>query len=81
MGLQIGYDFNSRYKLARSDRELKIRNPHISDGGLYQCQVVNGFGHREMNFTVTFYDPADENDHNADSTITITQNGHFNVRY
>lgn len=70
----IGYDFNSRYKLARSDRELKIRNPHISDGGMYQCQVVNGFGHREMNFTVTFYDPAVESDHNADSTITITQN-------
>ncbi|OZC10595.1 immunoglobulin I-set domain protein [Onchocerca flexuosa] len=70
----IGFDFNNRFKLARSDRELKIRNPQLSDGGIYQCQVVNGFGHRELNFTVTFYDPAVENVQNTDSTLTLTTN-------
>ncbi|CAG9531712.1 unnamed protein product [Cercopithifilaria johnstoni] len=70
----IGFDFNNRFKLARSDRELKIRNPQLSDGGIYQCQVVNGFGHRELNFTVTFYDPAMENEQNTDSTLTLTTN-------
>ncbi|VDO28031.1 unnamed protein product, partial [Brugia timori] len=72
--LKIGFDFNNHFKLARSDRELKIRNPQLSDGGIYQCQVVNGFGHRELNFTVTFYDPAVENEENTDSTLTLTTN-------
>lgn len=75
--LKIGFDFNNRFKLSRSDRELKIRNPQLSDGGIYQCQVVNGFGHRELNFTVTFYDPAIENEQNADSTLTLTTNGNL----
>ncbi|EJW73867.1 hypothetical protein WUBG_15226, partial [Wuchereria bancrofti] len=73
----IGFDFNNHFKLARSDRELKIRNPQLSDGGIYQCQVVNGFGHRELNFTVTFYDPAVENEENTDSTLTLTTNGNL----
>ncbi|VDK54700.1 unnamed protein product [Gongylonema pulchrum] len=81
MNLQIGFEFNSQYKLARMDRELKIRNPQLTDSGTYQCQAVNGFGHRELNFTVSFYDPAVENDDSADSTITLTGNGNHCITY
>ncbi|VDN02308.1 unnamed protein product [Thelazia callipaeda] len=70
----IGLDFNNRFKLARLDRELKIRNPQLYDSGIYQCQAINGFGHREQNFTITFYDSTVEDDHNTDSTIILTTN-------
>lgn len=43
--------------------------------------MVNGFGHRELNFTVIFYDPAVENDESVDSTLTLTNNGNFNLSY
>lgn len=75
--MQIGFDFNNRVKLARADRELKIRNPQSSDSGVYQCQVINGFGHKELNFTVNFYDPAVEPNHNAHSSISLTSSGRF----
>ncbi|KHN85071.1 Fibroblast growth factor receptor-like 1 [Toxocara canis] len=70
---QISFDFNNRYKLSRSDRELKIRNPQTSDSGTYQCQAVNGFGHRELDFDVYIYDPANEKEHAVDETITLSE--------
>uniref|UniRef100_A0A915BZK5 receptor protein-tyrosine kinase n=1 Tax=Parascaris univalens TaxID=6257 RepID=A0A915BZK5_PARUN len=70
---QITFDFNNRYKLTRSDRELKIRNLQVSDSGTYQCQAVNGFGHRELEFAVHVYDPASEVKHNLDEAITLSE--------
>ncbi|VDM74468.1 unnamed protein product [Strongylus vulgaris] len=49
-GEQVEWD--SRYKLAKDDRELKMKSVRLDDSGRYQCQATNGFGHRTVDFTV-----------------------------
>ncbi|VDK43839.1 unnamed protein product [Anisakis simplex] len=68
---QLSFDFNNRYKLSRGDRELKIRNPQIPDSGTYQCQAINGFGHRELDFIVHVYDPLNDKKYLLDEMITL----------
>lgn len=56
-GEQIEWD--SRYKMARDNRELRMKNVRLEDSGRYQCQATNGFGHQTIDFTVHVYDPED----------------------
>lgn len=51
--LQVEWD--SRYKLAKDDRELRMKTVRLDDSGRYQCQATNGFGHRTVDFTVHVY--------------------------
>lgn len=51
----ISNDWSSHYKLLNSNRELKIRNVQLSDGGRFKCMVINGFGHREVEFSLDVY--------------------------
>uniref|UniRef100_A0A1I7ZKG5 Fibroblast growth factor receptor-like 1 n=1 Tax=Steinernema glaseri TaxID=37863 RepID=A0A1I7ZKG5_9BILA len=71
-GEQIGTEWNNRYKLSRSDKELKIRNPMASDSGRYQCMAINGFGHRETDFSVLVYDPSSEKKYSRHDLILMT---------
>ncbi|KAK5975524.1 Fibroblast growth factor receptor [Trichostrongylus colubriformis] len=57
-GEQVEWD--SRYKLAKDDRELRMKSVRLDDSGRYQCQATNGFGHRTVDFTVHVYDPAED---------------------
>ncbi|KJH40908.1 immunoglobulin domain protein [Dictyocaulus viviparus] len=40
-GEQVEWD--SRYKLAKDDRELRMKTVQLDDSGRYQCQATNGF--------------------------------------
>ncbi|VDO48010.1 unnamed protein product [Haemonchus placei] len=57
-GEQVEWD--SRYKLAKDDRELRMKSVRLDDSGRYQCQATNGFGHRTVDFTVHVYDPSED---------------------
>ncbi|KAK6051039.1 immunoglobulin I-set domain protein [Cooperia oncophora] len=57
-GEQVEWD--SRYKLAKDDRELRMKTVRLDDSGRYQCQATNGFGHRTVDFTVHVYDPSED---------------------
>ncbi|VDO19481.1 unnamed protein product [Heligmosomoides polygyrus] len=53
-------EWDSRYKLAKDDRELRMKTVRLDDSGRYQCQATNGFGHRTVDFTVHVYDPSED---------------------
>ncbi|KAJ1372054.1 hypothetical protein KIN20_034113 [Parelaphostrongylus tenuis] len=57
-GEQVEWD--SRYKLAKDDRELRMKTVRLDDSGRYQCQATNGFGHQTVDFIVHVYDPSEE---------------------
>uniref|UniRef100_A0A915E018 Ig-like domain-containing protein n=1 Tax=Ditylenchus dipsaci TaxID=166011 RepID=A0A915E018_9BILA len=48
---------NAQYKLLNFNRDLKIRSPQLSDTGHYKCMAVNGFGHKEVEFSLEVFDP------------------------
>ncbi|TMS36450.1 hypothetical protein L596_003608 [Steinernema carpocapsae] len=72
-GEQIGIEWNNRFKLSRSDKELKIRNPVTSDSGRYQCMAINGFGHQKIDFNLLVYDPSYKRKHNRQDLIVATK--------
>ncbi len=53
-GEAIGPEW-SRFKLARGDRELRIKNVMSIDSGHYTCEAVNGFGVRVVEFTLIVF--------------------------
>ncbi|WKY16551.1 hypothetical protein Q1695_001309 [Nippostrongylus brasiliensis] len=81
-GEQVEWD--SRYKLAKDDRELRMKTVKLDDSGRYQCQATNGFGHRTMDFTVHVYAsaPAWLIDMNLDwsSPMQINRGGRMELR-
>jgi hypothetical protein len=70
----IGSEWGSKYKLLNSNRDLKIRNPQKDDTGKYRCMAINGFGHKEVEFTLEVYDPTKE-DTDPSLSITLTTDG------
>ncbi|VDM57183.1 unnamed protein product [Angiostrongylus costaricensis] len=81
-GEQVEWD--SRYKLAKDDRELRMKMVRLDDSGRYQCQATNGFGHRTVDFTVHVYAsaPAWLIDMNLDwsSPMQINRGGRMELR-
>ncbi|CAI5456115.1 unnamed protein product [Caenorhabditis angaria] len=53
-------DWDSRYKISKDGKELKMKSVKFEDSGRYQCQATNGFGHKTIEFIVHVHD---ENDH------------------
>ncbi|GMT35734.1 hypothetical protein PFISCL1PPCAC_27031 [Pristionchus fissidentatus] len=51
-------DFDNQYKITRDNREVRMKNLKVEDSGRYECQVINGFGHKTIEFILQVYDPA-----------------------
>ncbi|KAI1731928.1 immunoglobulin i-set domain-containing protein [Ditylenchus destructor] len=67
-GEEIGSEWGAGpYRLMNSNRDLKLRNPQVSDSGRYKCMAINGFGHTDMDFLLEVYDPSHDPRNPAES--------------
>ena len=48
-------DYDSQYKFLRDNREVKLKNLKMDDSGKYECTVINGFGHKSVEFLLQVY--------------------------
>ncbi|CAD6194372.1 unnamed protein product [Caenorhabditis auriculariae] len=57
-------DWESRYKIGKDGKELKMKSVRLEDSGRYQCQATNGFGYKTVDLIVHVFDP-----NNNDSSV------------